>query len=803
MADVRVTDLPAASSLANGDVLHGVQAADSQDKQFSLTDLSTFFAGGAPISSVFGRTGAIVATNGDYDIGELGDVDLSVAPTSGQFLKWDGSNWIADNTPAVVVDLAYSSTASNGTVTNTAGTNATIPGATTLSAGLFSATDKVKLNGIATGAQVNVPADLGYTTAASTGTVTSSTGTDATIPAATTSLAGLLTSADKTKLDGIAAGAQVNVATNLGYTTAASTGTVTSSTGTNATLPAATTSLAGLLTGADKTKLDGIQAGAQVNVATNLSNTPAASTVSVNSSTGTNTTLPAATASAAGVMTSADKSKLDGIAAGAEVNVNADWNATSGDALILNKPTIPSGVTNLSYTTAASTGTVNSSTGTNATIPAATTSVAGLLTSSDKSKLDGIAAGAQVNVATNLSNTPAASTLDVNSSTGNNTTLPAATTSAAGVMTSADKSKLNGIAAGAQVNVATNLGYTTAASSGTVTSSTGTNATIPAATTSLAGLLTSADKTKLDGIATGATANTGTVTSVSGGTGLTGTVTTSGSISLANTAVTPGSYTLANITIDQQGRITAASSGSAGGTGTVTSIATSAPITGGTITTSGTIGISAATTTAAGSMSAADKSKLDGISAGARTGTVTSVATSGALTGGTITTSGTLSVRNASTAQTGVVQLADVTNSTSTTQAGTANAVRSAYDRGTQGVNAASTAQSTANAALARTGGTMTGGVYQTVRTISNNSTWNMATGNLWHFAGGTIANPSNATAGMSGLIRVAAAISGWGTNFDFPGGTAVAPAAFPALIPYYVSGTNVIMIGTPIEGIT
>ena len=35
------------------------------------------------------------------------------------------------------------------------------------------------------------------------------------------------------------------------------------------------------------------------------------------------------------------KDKLDGIAAGAEVNVNADWNAVSGDAQILNKPTIP------------------------------------------------------------------------------------------------------------------------------------------------------------------------------------------------------------------------------------------------------------------------------------------------------------------------------------------------------------------------------------------------------------------------------------------------------------------------------
>lgn len=40
--------------------------------------------------------------------------------------------------------------------------------------------------------------------------------------------------------------------------------------------------------------------------------------------------------------TTAEKNKLAGIAAGAEVNVNADWNASSGDAQILNKPSIPS-----------------------------------------------------------------------------------------------------------------------------------------------------------------------------------------------------------------------------------------------------------------------------------------------------------------------------------------------------------------------------------------------------------------------------------------------------------------------------
>lgn len=51
-------------------------------------------------------------------------------------------------------------------------------------------------------------------------------------------------------------------------------------------------------------------------------------------------TLPDSSASDTGLMTAAQFTKLDGIATGAEVNVQSDWNAASGDAHILNKPTV-------------------------------------------------------------------------------------------------------------------------------------------------------------------------------------------------------------------------------------------------------------------------------------------------------------------------------------------------------------------------------------------------------------------------------------------------------------------------------
>lgn len=105
----------------------------------------------------------------------------------------------------------------------------------------------------------------------------------------------------------------------------------------------------------------------------------------------TNTTYSTATTSAAGLMSASDKTKLNGIATGAEVNQNAFSNVTVGsttvaadsttDTLTLvagSNVTLTPDSTNDKITIAA----------TNTTYSAATTSAAGLMSASDKSTLD-------------------------------------------------------------------------------------------------------------------------------------------------------------------------------------------------------------------------------------------------------------------------------------------------------------------------------------------------------------------------------------------------------------------------------
>ena len=79
---------------------------------------------------------------------------------------------------------------------------------------------------------------------------------------------------------------------------------------------------------------------------------------------------------------------ITGVTAGTGIS----GGGTSGNVTITNSA--PNVSTNLTTTTAATTVTINSSDGTNASIPAATTSLAGVLTGVDKTKLDSIASGA-------------------------------------------------------------------------------------------------------------------------------------------------------------------------------------------------------------------------------------------------------------------------------------------------------------------------------------------------------------------------------------------------------------------------
>jgi Cu/Ag efflux protein CusF len=118
-------------------------------------------------------------------------------------------------------------------------------------------------------------------------------------------------------------------------------------------------------TSGDESKLNGIESGATADQTASEIKTAYESNADTNA------------------FTDAEKTKLSSIAAGAEVNVNADWNAVSGDAQILNKP---SDVTDLSTHNVTELADVTSA------------GSGSIITTAERTKLSGIETGAEVNV---------------------------------------------------------------------------------------------------------------------------------------------------------------------------------------------------------------------------------------------------------------------------------------------------------------------------------------------------------------------------------------------------------------------
>ena len=202
-----------------------------------------------------------------------------------------------------------------------------------------------------------------------------------------------------------------------------------------AVINAATQSAAGVLTAADKTKLDGLNTDSINDISvTSNANKATITFVSDNGNEediSTTIDFPISTSSAAGTMSAKDKTELDRINT-ANFALGAVTPAASTVGIAASKTNVTDG------TTAAN----------NITLPAATQSAAGVLTAADKTKVDRIttanfALGAVTPAASSVAIAATKTTISTGASAANNITLPAATSSVAGVMTAADKVKLD------------------------------------------------------------------------------------------------------------------------------------------------------------------------------------------------------------------------------------------------------------------------------------------------------------------------------------------------------------------------
>ena len=378
---------------------------------------------------------------------------LQVIDTEFNSLSAHGADKIKNfTTSPSTVTLNYNTWRSS--TVNEDGT-AVINAATQSAAGVLSAADKTKLDGLNTDS-IN---DISVTSNANKATITfvSDNGnkedisTTIDFPISTSSAAGTMSAKDKTELDRIntanfALGAVTPAASTVGI--AASKTNVTNGTtaANNITLPAATQSAAGVLSAADKTKVDRITGTNHVisqptTTATSRVITITGINPTDNKAVSSSITLPEVSETQAGLASASDKKTLNAIKTlGNSSHLNDDncWTRTASNVAINFTCTDVSG--NSTDTDAKSEHSVN--------IGAASSTLAGVMTSTDKTELDRIttanfALGAVTPAASSVAIAATKTTISTGVSAANNITLPAATASVAGVMTAADKVKLD------------------------------------------------------------------------------------------------------------------------------------------------------------------------------------------------------------------------------------------------------------------------------------------------------------------------------------------------------------------------
>ena len=378
---------------------------------------------------------------------------LQVVDTEFNSLSTHGADKIKNfTTSPSTVTLNYNTWRSS--TVNADGT-AVINAATQSAAGVLSAADKTKLDGLNTDS-IN---DISVTSNANKATITfvSDNGnkedisTTIDFPISTTTAAGTMSAKDKTELDRIntanfALGAVTPAASTVGIAASKTNVTDGTTAANNITLPAATQSAAGVLSAADKTKVDRITGTNHVisqptTTATSRVITITGINPTDNKAVSSSITLPEVSETQAGLASASDKKTLNAIKTlGRSSHLKDDdcWTRTASNVAINFTCTNVSG--NSTNTNAKNEHSVN--------IGAASSTLAGVMTSTDKTELDRIttanfALGAVTPAASSVAIAATKTTISTGVSAANNITLPAATASVAGVMTAADKVKLD------------------------------------------------------------------------------------------------------------------------------------------------------------------------------------------------------------------------------------------------------------------------------------------------------------------------------------------------------------------------